>query len=191
MLTRRQSLTRQASPAGGASYGGRPRVRSHCRVRKRGIEWVRGAGIKWTNGSTKRQCDRALGRPAARSPRPAGCRSAGTGSGATPPCTWGQEARSAGQKTQASRRAPRIRDVSLSKAARGSGPSRGQVTPPPPARFPPPGPGPAPRLAEHLEHHQRREEDLRLVFPGREPPVLAVKRPARPYRSPTQNRFTA
>jgi hypothetical protein len=35
-----------------------------------------------------------------------------------------------------------------------------------------------------------RELGLRLHCPGRKPPFLAVKRPARPYKSAIQNRFT-
>jgi hypothetical protein len=37
-----------------------PRVRSHCRFRNRGTEYVSESGKKWMQGSTKRQCDRAL-----------------------------------------------------------------------------------------------------------------------------------
>ena len=36
-----------------------PRVRSHCRFRHRGTEYVSESGIKWMSGSTKRQRDRA------------------------------------------------------------------------------------------------------------------------------------
>jgi hypothetical protein len=45
--------------------GPRSRVRSHCRFRKRGIEYVSDSGMKWMSGNTKRQCDRALPRVAA------------------------------------------------------------------------------------------------------------------------------
>jgi hypothetical protein len=48
----------------------RPRVRSHCRFRNRGAEYVRESGIKWMRGSTRRQCDRALVRPPRRRPQP-------------------------------------------------------------------------------------------------------------------------
>jgi hypothetical protein len=34
-------------------------------------------------------------------------------------------------------------------------------------------------------------EDVGVDCPGRKPPFMAVKRPARPYKSPTQNRFAA
>jgi hypothetical protein len=37
-----------------------PRVRSHCRFRSRGTEYVSESGMKWISGGTKRQCDRAL-----------------------------------------------------------------------------------------------------------------------------------
>jgi hypothetical protein len=37
-----------------------PRVRSHCRFRNRGTEYVGDSGITWMSASTKRQCDRAL-----------------------------------------------------------------------------------------------------------------------------------
>ena len=40
-----------------------PRVRSHCRFRNRGTDYVRESGMKWMNASTKRQCDRALPSP--------------------------------------------------------------------------------------------------------------------------------
>ena len=41
----------------------KPRVRSHCRLRTRGTECIRESGMKWANGSTKRQCERALPPP--------------------------------------------------------------------------------------------------------------------------------
>ena len=37
------------------------RVRSHCRFRKRGPEYVSEYGMKWMSGGAERQCDRALG----------------------------------------------------------------------------------------------------------------------------------
>jgi hypothetical protein len=40
-----------------------PRVRSHCRFRKRGIDYLGESGIKQMSGITKRQCDRTLGIP--------------------------------------------------------------------------------------------------------------------------------
>jgi hypothetical protein len=48
-----------------------PRVRSHCRFRNRGTDYVREYGMKWMSFSTKRQCDRALPAPPppARQPR--------------------------------------------------------------------------------------------------------------------------
>jgi hypothetical protein len=49
--------------------GGVPRVRLHCRFRNRGTEYVSKSGMKWMGGSTKRQCDRALGVPAQRAPQ--------------------------------------------------------------------------------------------------------------------------
>ena len=50
-----------------------PGVRSHCRFRNRGTEYVSEPGMKWMNDSTKRECDRALAPPAAGPvwPRPA------------------------------------------------------------------------------------------------------------------------
>ena len=39
------------------------RVRSHCRFRNRGTEYVSEFGIKWLSGGAKRQCDRALAEP--------------------------------------------------------------------------------------------------------------------------------
>ena len=45
-----------ARPSGRALNRGR----SHCRFRNRGIEYVSESGMKRMNGSTKRQCDRAL-----------------------------------------------------------------------------------------------------------------------------------
>jgi hypothetical protein len=43
-----------------------PRVRSHCRFRNRGTDYLGESGMKWMSGCTKRQCDRALARtPAA------------------------------------------------------------------------------------------------------------------------------
>ena len=38
----------------------RPRVRSHCRFRNRGTEYVSKTEIKWMSGGAKRPCDRAL-----------------------------------------------------------------------------------------------------------------------------------
>jgi hypothetical protein len=39
-------------------------VRSRCRFRNRGTEYVSESGMKWMGGGTKRQCDRALASPA-------------------------------------------------------------------------------------------------------------------------------
>ena len=41
---------------------GRARVRSHCRFRNRGTEYVRTFVMEWMGGGTSRQCDRALRR---------------------------------------------------------------------------------------------------------------------------------
>ena len=38
-------------------------VRSHCRFRNRGTEYVGESGIKWMSGGTKRQRGQALGLP--------------------------------------------------------------------------------------------------------------------------------
>ena len=46
-----------------AADHGLPRVRSHCRFINRGTDPLSKSGIKWMSGSTKRQCDRALGLP--------------------------------------------------------------------------------------------------------------------------------
>jgi hypothetical protein len=43
-----------------APRGSQLKVRSHCRCRKRGTEYVSKSGIKWTSGRTKQQCDRDL-----------------------------------------------------------------------------------------------------------------------------------
>jgi hypothetical protein len=43
--------------------GGPPRVRSHCRFRNRGTDYISESGMKWMSGGAKRQCDRALGPP--------------------------------------------------------------------------------------------------------------------------------
>jgi hypothetical protein len=41
-----------------------PRIRSHCRFRKKGTQYVSESGMKWMSGSTiKRQRDRALREP--------------------------------------------------------------------------------------------------------------------------------
>jgi hypothetical protein len=40
-----------------------PRVRSHCRFRNSGTEYVSDSGVKWMRGGTQRQCDRALRAP--------------------------------------------------------------------------------------------------------------------------------
>jgi hypothetical protein len=40
-----------------------PRVRSHCRFRKRGTEYASESGMNWTSGGAKRECDRALALP--------------------------------------------------------------------------------------------------------------------------------
>jgi hypothetical protein len=53
------SLATARSPCDGRN-GSRRRVRSHCRFRNRGTEYVREYGMKRMNGGTKRQCDRAL-----------------------------------------------------------------------------------------------------------------------------------
>jgi hypothetical protein len=45
----------------GAGVHGATRVRSHCRFRNRGTDYLSESGIEWMSGSTKRQCDRALG----------------------------------------------------------------------------------------------------------------------------------
>jgi hypothetical protein len=52
----------QPAAAPSRSGEGRRRVRSHCRCRNRGTEYVSESGVKWFSGSTERQCDRALGR---------------------------------------------------------------------------------------------------------------------------------
>jgi hypothetical protein len=36
------------------------RVRSHCRFRNRGTEYVTESGMKWMSGGAKRQCGRVL-----------------------------------------------------------------------------------------------------------------------------------
>jgi hypothetical protein len=67
-MARRQR--RVSEPAGRSASGSdarlsrraRTRVRSHCRFRNRGTEYVRDFGIKWMSSSTKRRCDRALAR---------------------------------------------------------------------------------------------------------------------------------
>jgi hypothetical protein len=46
-----------------AGAGGEPRVRSPCRFRNRGTEYVSESCIKWMRSRTKRQCNRALGEP--------------------------------------------------------------------------------------------------------------------------------
>ena len=46
-----------------------PRVRSHCRFRKRGTKYFSESGAKWINGRTKRQCDRARTAPPRMAPR--------------------------------------------------------------------------------------------------------------------------
>jgi hypothetical protein len=47
-----------------------PGVRSHCRFRSRGTEYVRESGMKWMSGGAKRQCGRAQTVPIGRrSPR--------------------------------------------------------------------------------------------------------------------------
>jgi predicted PhzF superfamily epimerase YddE/YHI9 len=58
-LTLHSSLYFYHLSAGAAGGGGR--VRSQCRVRNRGAAYVSEYGTKWMSGSTKRQCDRALG----------------------------------------------------------------------------------------------------------------------------------
>ena len=51
--------------------GSRPRVRSHCRFRNRGTEYVSDSGMKRMSGGTKRPCGRVLCRPRpARTGRP-------------------------------------------------------------------------------------------------------------------------
>ena len=61
--------TRRRARAAARGPGTRPRVRSHCRFRNRGTEYVSEYGIKWTRGSLKRQCDRALTHPRAAADR--------------------------------------------------------------------------------------------------------------------------
>jgi hypothetical protein len=67
-----RGLSGRAAPAGARRLRrrGRPGVRSHCRFRNRGTEYVSEYGIKWISGGAKRQCDRALGRPGRRGARP-------------------------------------------------------------------------------------------------------------------------
>jgi hypothetical protein len=70
----RTAWNRAAPPTPGArGRPGRPRVRSHCRSRNKGTQYVSEAGIKWMSRSIKQKCDRALGRPApGRNRRPPG-----------------------------------------------------------------------------------------------------------------------
>jgi hypothetical protein len=53
----------QTPPADVRPVDAPPRVRSHCRFRNRGTEYVSKSGVKGMSGSTKRQCDRALAPP--------------------------------------------------------------------------------------------------------------------------------
>jgi hypothetical protein len=47
-------------PCAACRRRGPARVRSHCRFRNRGTEYVSRCGIKWMSGRTERRCDRAL-----------------------------------------------------------------------------------------------------------------------------------
>jgi hypothetical protein len=51
----------------------------------------------------------------------------------------------------------------------------------------------AARLLRAIKGGPARQQNLASPFvcPGREPAFLAVERPARPYKSPIQNRFTS
>jgi hypothetical protein len=65
----RASADPPAPPCSGwrrATAGPAPRIRSQCRFRNRGTDYLSESGIKWTSGSAKGQCDRA--RPAPASP---------------------------------------------------------------------------------------------------------------------------
>jgi hypothetical protein len=78
--------------AAGSSRAARSgvRVRSHCRFRNRGIEYVSESGVKWMSGSTKRQCDQTL--PEVPSGRPPAARAAPPVAAGRPPPTghrWG------------------------------------------------------------------------------------------------------
>jgi hypothetical protein len=57
---------------GGSEGAARAGVRSHCRFRNRGTEYISKYGMKRTNGCTKRQRDRALARPQLRQAGEAG-----------------------------------------------------------------------------------------------------------------------
>ena len=94
MAARRREVLR------GGARPGLLRVRSHCRFRNRGTEYVSEYGIKWMSGSTTRQRDGAL-----RSPRSRTCPRCGRRPAPAPPRrprarraarrTWEEEVRSA------------------------------------------------------------------------------------------------
>ena len=50
-----------AAPA--VDPGAAPRVRPHCRFKKRGTEHVSESGMKWMSGGATQQCGRALATP--------------------------------------------------------------------------------------------------------------------------------
>jgi hypothetical protein len=71
---RAAALERPAPPAPGgssvkterpqAAAASAPRVRSHCRFRNRGTDYLSTSCMKWMSGNAKRRCDRALSAPA-------------------------------------------------------------------------------------------------------------------------------
>ena len=63
-LARARQSAHDDAPAGGRRRPG-ARVRSHCRFRYRGTEYVSESGIKWMSGRTKPECGRALWPPRA------------------------------------------------------------------------------------------------------------------------------
>jgi hypothetical protein len=46
-----------------------------------------------------------------------------------------------------------------------------------------------PKVVQDQHHEEQKERQIQHC-PGRKPAFLVSKRPARPYKSPTQNRFT-
>ena len=167
-----------------------PRVRPHCRFRNRGTEYVSKSGINWMSGGAKRQCDRALVMPLVELrhalldvvPQPehlrlrlelrSACNAFGVGLSIR--CVWGFRHRSVLKDCRFPFKLPNSgTDNSKRIVGERRGVARGGA--PAPRRPASRAAWPAPAAAS---------------CPDRKPPCLAVKRPARPYKTATERIFT-
>jgi hypothetical protein len=168
--------------------GCRPRVRSHCRFRNRAADYLSEYGMKCLSGGTKRQCNRTLCRPPGRgypSPgpprrRPPAARESKAWTGEREEQQDGE--RDGGRGERGTKGARGAHGRSLAALRRGGAARRREGTHHQLLQLA--GGGRRPRVrGEAVDSRQRH-------CPGREPPFLAAKRPQRPKKCATQNRFT-